>query len=111
MPAMQPLHRSVAAVLPSVDAVLRRPALRAAAARHGHPLVVELARAALDEVRRTALGGPEAADRATLEAAVERRALEALARLSALPLKPVFNLTGTVLHTNLGRAVLPQEAI
>jgi len=107
---LQPLPLSGASAVPSVDGVLRRPALRDAVARHGHGLVVELVRAALDAVRQGALTGA-AAPRAELEREVERRALDALAGLTALPLKPVFNLTGTVLHTNLGRAVLPQAAI
>ena len=106
-----PLAVSPASAVPSLDAVLRRPALRAAVAQHGHALVAELARAALDTVRRMTLDGTAVPMRTALEDDVEHRTLDALSSLTALPLKPVFNLTGTVLHTNLGRAVLPAEAI
>jgi L-seryl-tRNA(Ser) seleniumtransferase len=44
-------------------------------------------------------------------AAFEQRCAQQLAASAAMRFKPVFNLTGTVLHTNLGRAVAPQEAI
>jgi L-seryl-tRNA(Ser) seleniumtransferase len=89
--------------LPSVDAVLRTQVATLAIDRFGRPAVVDAVRAALDAARaqRTSLGAEHAA---TL--AFSRLAADAEPRL-----RPVYNLTGTVLHTNLGRALLADEAV
>jgi L-seryl-tRNA(Ser) seleniumtransferase len=89
--------------LPSVDAVMRTQVASLAIDRFGRPAVVDAVRAALRAARaqRTSLGAEHAATIALsrLAAAAERR------------LRAVYNLTGTVLHTNLGRALLADEAI
>ena len=97
-------NQHVPSPLPSVDHVMRCPEARALVASHGRDAVVSMvrlvlaqARAAQDTIRDDALVLAEASAR-----------LELSARPS---LRPVFNLTGTVLHTNLGRAALPAEAI
>jgi L-seryl-tRNA(Ser) seleniumtransferase len=90
--------------LPSVDEVLRTPAATAAAGRFGRPAMVAAARDALAAAR--ALGTVPAGPAEVAAAALAR--LEAQAQPS---LRPVFNLTGTVLHTNLGRALLADAAI
>ena len=93
--------------LPSVSAVLDTGAARALSERFGHAAVTDAVRAVLGAARRAARDGaapPEA----------EAIALAALARLEIEDrsnLRPLFNLTGTVLHTNLGRAVLAEAAI
>jgi L-seryl-tRNA(Ser) seleniumtransferase len=93
--------------LPSVDRILQDARLAAAIARHGRELVVEELRAEL-EARRAVLkaGGAVDASRDAVVAALLER-LEMLARPS---LRRVYNLSGTVLHTNLGRAPLPPAA-
>lgn len=73
--------------------------------RHGRAPVVAVARAVLDDLRAQTPQAPF--DAPAFEAACRSR-LESAAQAS---LRPVFNLTGTVLHTNLGRAVMAPEAI
>ena len=98
------------APLPSVDEVLRGPVAQVAVARHGRSATVAALRAVLAQMR-AGLGDEAGHDRATLAEAAARQVLEVLARDDTPRLRPVFNLTGTVLHTNLGRAVLPEAAI
>src|SRR5882762_4155560 len=99
-----------AADIPSVDRLLQRPALAPLVARHGRAQVTSVLRAHLDDLRRAALAGTLGRSALTEEAIAP--ALETkLSASERLRLRPVFNLTGTVLHTNLGRAVLPAEAV
>jgi L-seryl-tRNA(Ser) seleniumtransferase len=77
---------------------------------HGHTLVAGEARALLEALRQRALAG--ALDRTAVEPAV---LVDALAQAVASRLQPrlraVLNLTGTVIHTNLGRALLAEPAL
>ena len=89
---------------PSLDKLLDTPALRELIELHGRTSVLATARDALDAWRADATKPFDAA-------AFEQRCRTRLAERAAPHLRPVFNLTGTVLHTNLGRAQMPQEAI
>ena len=89
--------------LPAVDLVLRSGEVVALIARYGRPLVLDAVRAALAERRRCGLGASVAS--------IAEESAGRLARDMQPSQRRVFNLTGTVLHTNLGRAPLPEEAI
>ena len=89
--------------LPAVDSVLRSEGAGELIARYGRPLVLDAIRKALAEHR---LSGKAASAAAIVDASGA-----ALVRTMQPSQRRVFNLTGTVLHTNLGRAQLPEEAI
>ena len=101
-------HRSP---LPSVDRLLGSAAVAPLLARHGRQACTQALRETLDALRAQLRTGaalaPDATQFESLAAAAEQR----LATRFAPRLQSVFNLTGTVLHTNLGRALLPQEAV
>jgi L-seryl-tRNA(Ser) seleniumtransferase len=100
---MRDSGRDRRAGLPSVDRVLSAPEAAVLIERHGRALV-------LDTVRRAIAGYRAAAEAASLDKIVAASAA-ALAGLALPSQRRVFNLTGTVLHTNLGRAPLPEEAV
>src|SRR5688500_1893712 len=88
--------------LPSVDALLRSAPLKRASERFGRAVVRRAVQIVLDGARRAPKAPP---DREALLATTAR-----LAATMSFGLTRVINATGVVLHTNLGRASMPQEA-
>jgi len=91
--------------LPAVDAVLRNPAGAALAGRHGRAAATAAVRSVLDDLRRRI-----SADE---QPVVSEESIVAMAAraLSDRGLRRVVNATGVVLHTNLGRSVLSENAV
>jgi L-seryl-tRNA(Ser) seleniumtransferase len=90
--------------LPSVDRLLADERVAALAEAHGRLLVRDAVRAALARVREEVRAGYEAGD------LVERVVAE-LASLERPRLRRTVNATGVIVHTNLGRVPLADEAL
>lgn len=94
--------------LPSVDHVLLSDMGRALIDSHGRMAVTTALRARLDAARAAIRDGADGATEATR---LPHLLAADLAASAQSRLRPMLNLTGTVLHTNLGRAILADEAI
>ena len=96
------------ASLPSVDRLLKHEIAERLIQESGRTPVTEVIRRVLAAVREelTAGGTTGVTDVQLLD-----RVAAELHVMAQPSLRPVFNLTGTVLHTNLGRAPLPPEAV
>ena len=95
--------------LPSVDRLLRHGNADALIAQYGRAAVADAIRGVLAELRAT--GSASNASFSMAADAILERVREHLHEQFTPSLRRVFNLTGTVLHTNLGRALLPDSAI
>jgi L-seryl-tRNA(Ser) seleniumtransferase len=100
-------------LLPSVDELLHSPGVKPLLEREGQPAVADAVRTVLSQLREeisaARLTSGEAVRLAVsgLPEAIERQLRAAM----EFSLKPVINATGVILHTNLGRAPLPQSAL
>ena len=93
---------------PAIDRVLNWTAVAPLLAEYGREPVLAGLRSVLDGARQAARQGALVD---YTEPAIASHLAAHLAQHNAPRLKRVFNLTGTVLHTNLGRAPLPEEAV
>ncbi|BAK77021.1 L-seryl-tRNA(Sec) selenium transferase [Pseudogulbenkiania sp. NH8B] len=97
--------------LPSIDKLLLRPDLADVLQRHGREAVLRALRQRLDLARRHIREHGRLPDWASEEAQLLNVVRQELAERQQMQMRPVFNLTGTVLHTNLGRAQLAEAAV
>ncbi|AVO35064.1 L-seryl-tRNA(Sec) selenium transferase [Ottowia oryzae] len=105
-----PVPTALPQQLPALDKLLRLPSAAAAVAAHGHTLVADTGRVLLADLRAQALAGTLPLD-AVAPAALADALQQRLASRLAPRMQRVLNLTGTVIHTNLGRALLADAAL
>ena len=94
--------------LPQVDEVLRHNALKGALEALPRESVADMVRLAVDAARTRVLSGEDAEPDADAIAGDAARRAQALQQPS---LRRVVNATGVIVHTNLGRSMLAQQAI
>lgn len=106
----QPDLLAQAAQIPSIDQLLQLPAIQTLTQQHGHTLVTQHLRQFQAQLRQRALAQKLlCADLNPTQLAQQFQ--QQLQSVLQPKLRPMINLTGTVLHTNLGRALLPDAAI
>lgn len=99
-----------AADIPAVDKLLKHTAVATLLPQYGRQLITQQLRVFLEQLRKQALAGQLDLSQLALDVILPQ--FTAHIRDHMQPkFRPVINLTGTVLHTNLGRALLPDDAI
>ncbi|MDZ4184171.1 MAG: L-seryl-tRNA(Sec) selenium transferase, partial [Desulfuromonadales bacterium] len=103
-------RRALLCQIPSIDRLLSTHPLTQMANSHPHAQLREAAQRAAEELRYRLLDEQTPIpphDSVT----VATRAVQILGQLETPSLRRILNLTGTVLHTNLGRAPLAESAL
>ena len=110
-PALSQEQSDLLRQIPSVDELLAQPGLVSLARRIDRAVLLEVTRKVLEELRNRIANGSTATSSVVDPAALEDAIVSMAERILARSLQPVINATGVVLHTNLGRAPLPEAVV
>lgn len=98
--------------LPAVDELLRQESISEAVETYPRTLVVRAVRSVLDRNRQAILNGKVALDSQGFEQAnLVKEILAEIQHLASFTLRRIINATGIIVHTNLGRSLLCQDAL
>ena len=103
-------RRALLRTLPAIDRLLGSSLLKELEENQPHMLIREAAQQVVDDLRQQLLDEQASLPDLEIEAVAERVAAQ-VALMAKPSLRKVINVTGTLLHTNLGRAPLCNEAL
>ncbi len=104
----QTLYRKI----PAVDRLLISPMLSEASITYPRNLILKAVSQVLDELRARIQKGQVTEEDSELNIeSISKQVMERLGLLSRPSLRPLINATGVVIHTNLGRSILPEKVI
>ncbi|MCF6096624.1 L-seryl-tRNA(Sec) selenium transferase [Thermovorax subterraneus] len=108
--------REVLSKLPKVSELMEEDSIKLLEQQYGRQPVLRAVREGIEEVRHLIersleMGFEIQADEEYLKREALERTVKLASRYGSYSLKKVINATGVVLHTNLGRAPLPEEAL
>ncbi len=97
--------------IPSVDQLLHRPSVQALVSKYSRKIVLREIQQYLGQLREEVSGDQiDARGLQVRLAAIEQTLEERLALCLSPSLLKIINATGVILHTNIGRAPLPEKA-
>ena len=97
--------------IPSVHKILNLQSMKKLVSEFGHSIVSDIIRETQEDLRKNLSDSAEWKNPTFTEKIFVHKVHDRVLEVAQKSIKPVLNLTGTILHTNMGRALLPKEAI